>query len=111
MADIRKMYLKDVLPLLMNKVLRKGRSKEEFYTVILWFLDISKENLEELSSLTYEEFFSKVKISDSKLSKIKGKICGIRVEDIEDDVIHKARALDKIVDDLAKGKSVTKIIG
>ncbi|GAB2025661.1 DUF2200 family protein [Lactovum odontotermitis] len=109
MADrsnrIYKMTYESVYPLLLAKVERKGRSQAELDEIIRWLTGVA-----EPSKLTgsYEELASTLQINP-KASEIKGVICGVRVEEITDSTIRFARQLDKIVDELAKGKAIEKI--
>ena len=100
-----------VYPLYITKVERKGRSKAELNQVIEWLTGFDEKMIDELvlTKVNFEEFFSKAKLNvNAKL--ITGLICGYRVEEIENPLTQKVRYLDKIVDELAKGKTVEKII-
>jgi hypothetical protein len=93
------------------KVERKGRTKAELDQVITWLTGYTaaalKKQLE--SDKTFEEFFAKAKLNP-KADAITGTVCGVRVENIEDPLMQKIRYLDKLVDELAKGKSMDKIL-
>lgn len=108
---IAKMLFSSVYPLYVTKVEKKGRSKAELHEIIRWLTGYSEEKLQSLilQKITFEEFFQKATLhKDAKL--ITGVICGYRVEHIENTLTQKVRYLDKIVDELAKGKAVEKII-
>ena len=110
-ARIAKMLFSSVYPLYVTKVERKGRSKEDLHEIIRWLTGYSEEKLQSLilQRITFEEFFQQATLhQDAKL--ITGVICGYRVENIENPLTQKVRYLDKIVDELAKGKAVEKII-
>ena len=101
-----------VYPLLVAKAEKKGRSREEVDTVTCWLTGYDKEKLGELteSSITYGEFFQQAPGLNPNRRLIKGKVCGVRVEDIEEPLMQEIRYLDKLVDELAKGKSMDKIL-
>lgn len=101
-----------VYPLLVAKAERKGRTKAEVDEVTCWLTGYTQEQLEhQLSSgVSYRTFFDEAPMMNPNCSLIKGVICGIRVEDIEDPLMQKIRWLDKLVDELAKGKSMDKIL-
>jgi hypothetical protein len=95
----------------VNKVERKGRSKDELDKVLRWLTGYSQAALEKhlAKETTFEDFFAKAKVNPNA-SKITGTVCGIRVEDIEDPLMQKLRYMDKVVDELAKGKALEKIL-
>ena len=108
---IAKMKFASVYPLYVEKVEKKGRTKEELDEVIRWLTGFNDKQLKEIidSSATFEELFKKAKLNpNAKL--ITGVICGYRVEDIENPLTQKARYMDKLVDELAKGKKMEKIL-
>lgn len=107
------MSFSTVYPLYLAKVIRKGQHEDSLKTLIIWLTGYSEERLEEIivdPDLSFEVFFKEAPQINPKSKEITGVICGVRVEDIEDDIIQKIRYLDKIVDDLAKGKSLKKIM-
>ena len=106
------MTFASVYPLYVKKVEKKGRTKEELDQVIEWLTGYKKESLQEVvdNELTFTEFFEKAPVFNENASLIKGVICGYRVEEIEDPLIQKLRYLDKLVDELAKGKKMEKIL-
>ena len=101
-----------IYPLLVNKVVRKGRSQDDVDTVIEWLTGYKKKQLEEMisTSMTYAEFFQNAPEMNPNRKKITGSICGVRIEEIEDSLMKDIRYLDKLVDELAKGKSIEKIL-
>ena len=109
---IFKMKFSNVYPLYVQKAERKSRSKEEVDQIICWLTGYSKEGLERQISMEndFETFFAQAPVINPKCSQIKGVVCGIRVEDIEDPLMQKIRYLDKLIDELAKGKSMEKIL-
>jgi hypothetical protein len=93
------------------KVEKKGRSKEELHQVIEWLTGFDKKKLQELieEGVTFETFFKKAKLNpDAHL--ITGVICGYRIEEIETPLTKQARYLDKLIDELAKGRKMEKIL-
>lgn len=100
-----------VYPLLVQKAERKGRTKAEVDTVIFWLTGYDEEGLQaQLENVTCETFFNEAPQMNPNAEKIKGVICGYRVEEIEDPLLQKIRWLDKLVDELAKGKPMEKIL-
>lgn len=108
---IFKMAFADVYPLYVQKAERKGRTKAEVDAVIFWLTGYDMSSLDKQISLRvdFETFFAQAPLINPEASKIKGVICGYRVEDIEDKLMQQIRYLDKLVDDLAKGRSLEKI--
>ncbi len=107
-----KMSFAGVYPHYVNKVEKKGRTKEELDTVIFWLTGYNKKSLQKHidKKTDFETFFEKAPQINPNASKITGVICGYRVEEIEDKLMQKIRYLDKLVDELAKGKSIEKIL-
>ncbi|MEM6379154.1 MAG: DUF2200 domain-containing protein [Bacteroidota bacterium] len=108
---IAKMTFASVYPHYITKVEKKGRSKEELHEVIEWLTGYDLKQLEQLiaSKATFEAFFQGATLHpNAKL--IKGVICGYRVEEIENPLTQKARYLDKLIDELARGKKMEKIL-
>lgn len=101
-----------VYPLLINKAVRKSRTPEEVYEVTSWLTGYSGEEIQELleQEITYGDFFRNAPKMNENRKLITGKICGIRLEDIEEPLMQDIRYLDKLVDELAKGKSMEKIL-
>lgn len=101
-----------VYPLYIKKAERKGRTKEEVDTIIYWLTGYDEKTLQQQidQKSNFETFFSQAPEMNPNVSKITGLICGYRVEEIEDDIIRKMRYLDKLIDELAKGKTMEKIL-
>jgi hypothetical protein len=100
-----------VYPLYVNKIERKGRTKEELHTVIHWLTGFDEKKLQELmlEKANFETFFAQANLHPNA-SLIKGLICGYRIEDIENTLTRQVRYLDKLVDELAKGRPMEKIL-
>jgi hypothetical protein len=108
---IAKMTFASVYPHYISKVERKGRTKEELLQVIEWLTGYDNKKLQELidEKVSFETFFQKAKLNpNTKL--ITGVICGYRIEEIENPITKQVRYLDKLVDELAKGKKMEKIL-
>jgi len=101
-----------VYPHYINKVERKGHTKAELDKIIFWLTGYNEETfLQQLDDkIDFKTFFEKAPQLNPNISKIKGVICGYRVEDIENPLMQKIRYLDKLVDELSKGKSMEKIL-
>ena len=99
-------------PMLIAKAEKKGRTKTEVDEVTAWLTGYSRERLEELmeSDITYGDFFLQAPALNPNRRLIKGVVCGVRVEDIEEPLMQEIRYLDKLVDELAKGKAMEKIL-
>ncbi|MDU5336008.1 DUF2200 domain-containing protein [Enterococcus sp.] len=112
MSKLFKMSFASIYPLYFKKIEKKGRSKEELDQVIYWLTGYDEEGLQKQidSGNDMETFFAEVPELNENVSLIKGVICGYRVEDIEDPLMQKIRYLDKLVDELAKGKKMEKIL-
>ena len=106
------MSFKSVYPLYVGKVERKGRTKDELDEVIFWLTGYDSGSLKKQidDEVTFEAFFNKAPQFNPNASLIKGVVCGHRVEEIEDKMMQKIRYLDKLVDELAKGKAMEKIL-
>lgn len=109
---VYKMPFSTVYPLYIKKAERKGRTKEEVDTIIFWLTGYNHQTLQEQvdKKNDFETFFDQAPQINPNVSKITGVICGYRVEEIEDELIQKVRYMDKLVDELAKGKSMDKIL-
>lgn len=106
------MSVANVYPLYINKAEKKGRSKAEVDQIIRWLTGYSQETLEaQLEKQSdFETFFAEAPQLNPARSLIKGMICGIRVEEIEEPLMQEIRYLDKLIDELAKGKAMEKIL-
>lgn len=109
---IPKMIFAGVYPMYIQKVEKKGRTKEELDTVICWLTGYDRKGLQKQidARVDFETFFNEAPQINPNASKITGVICGWRVEDIQDKLVQQARYLDKLVDELAKGKAMEKIL-
>jgi hypothetical protein len=110
-ARIAKMTFASVYPMYLAKVEKKGRTKEELHQVLQWLTGFDDGKLQDLieKKVTFETFFQKASLNPNA-RLITGVICGYRVEEIEDPLTQKARYLDKLVDELAKGRKMEKIL-
>ena len=106
-----KMTFASVYPLYVAKVERKGRTKEELHQVITWLTGFDNKKLEQLikDKVTFESFFQQATINPNA-HLITGVICGYRVEEIQDPFTQQVRYLDKLIDELAKGRKMEKIL-
>lgn len=106
------MPLASVYPHYVKKVESKGRSQQELEAVFFWLTGYDVFALQKLldNKTSFEDFFEKAPQLNPNVSKITGVICGYRVEEIEDPLMQKIRYLDKLVDELAKGKALEKIL-
>lgn len=110
-ARIAKMTFSSVYPHYVTKVERKGRTKQELHQVIQWLTGFDDKKLQELidEKVTFETFFKRAKLNPNA-HLITGMICGYRIEEIETPLTKQARYLDKLVDELAKGRKMEKIL-
>ncbi len=108
---IEKLTFSSVYPHYLSKVEKKGRSKEELLQVIEWLTGFDESRLQELieEKATFKTFFQKAEINPNA-HLIKGVICGYRIEEIDNTLTRKVRYLDKLVDELAKGRKMEKIL-
>ncbi|WP_422485688.1 DUF2200 domain-containing protein [Gudongella sp. DL1XJH-153] len=109
---IYKMSFAKVYPMYVAKAERKGRTKEEVDQIILWLTGYSQEEFEKQlrNKADFETFFLEATSLNPSRHLISGVVCGVRVEDIEDPLMQEIRYLDKLVDELAKGKKMEKIL-
>lgn len=109
---IYKMSFSKIYELLINKALKKGRTKAEVDEIIRWLTGYSQNELEDIAEkqMSYAEFFQNAPELNVNRNLIKGTVCGIRVENIEEPLMREIRYLDKLVDELAKGKEMDKIL-
>lgn len=110
-ADITQMPFSKLYPLLVNKAVKKGRTREEVDQVTAWLTGYTPEDIARLeqSDTSYGDFFRNAPAMNPSRSLITGRICGIRVEEINDPLMRDIRYLDKLVDDLAKGRPIDRI--
>ena len=108
---IAEMRVSSVFPHYINKVEKKGRTKKELFTVIEWLTGYDEKKVHELldEQVTFKTFFERATLNPNA-SSIKGVICGYRIEDITTPLTQKARYLDKVIDELAKGRKLEKIM-
>lgn len=101
-----------VYPMYIQKAEKKGRSKEEVDAIIFWLTGYDQQALQQQidRKVDFETFFDEAPLLHPNVSKITGVICGYRVEEIEDKLMQKVRYLDKLVDELAKGRTMEKIL-
>jgi hypothetical protein len=106
------MSFASVYPLYIQKAERKGRTKAEVDTIIFWLTGYNENTLQKQidRKIDFETFFAEAPQINPNVSKITGVICGYHVEEIEDKLMQKIRYLDKLVDELAKGKAMEKIL-
>ncbi|MDE5891398.1 MAG: DUF2200 domain-containing protein [Acetatifactor sp.] len=107
-----KMKLSKVYPLLVQKAERKNRTKQEVDEIIVWLTGYDEAGLKKQLShdVDYGTFFEEAPCMNPNCSQIKGSVCGIRVEEIEDPLMQKIRYLDKLIDELAKGWPMERIL-
>lgn len=108
---IAKMVFASVYPMYVAKVESKGRTKEELHEVIEWLTGFDNKKLQKLinEKVTFERFFEQASLN-ANAHLITGMICGYRVEEIDNPLTQKARYLDKLIDELAKGRKMEKIL-
>jgi hypothetical protein len=106
------MKFADIYPLYVQKAERKNRTKEEVDQIILWLTGYDKKGLQQQikQGNDFETFFAQAPAMHPNRSLIKGVVCGVRIEEIEDPLMRKIRYLDKLIDELAKGKAMEKIL-
>lgn len=111
-SRIYKMAFASVYPHYITKAEKKGRTKAEVDEIIFWLTGYNEKQLKEIldNKTDFENFFNQAPAINPNASKITGVICGYRVEEIEEDLMRQIRYLDKLVDELAKGKTMEKIL-
>jgi hypothetical protein len=111
-SRVYKMTFASVYPLYVAKAENKGRTKAEVDQIMRWLTGYTQKNLEQQieKKVNFEIFFAQAPELNPNASKITGVICGYRVEEIEDKLMQKVRYLDKLIDELAKGKAMEKIL-
>ena len=109
---IYKMKFSKIYPLLVNKAVKKGRTKQEVDTIINWLTGYNEKQIETMleNDIDYETFFNEAPQKNKNRHLIKGKICNIKIEDIDEPLMKEIRYLDKLIDELAKGKAMDKIL-
>jgi hypothetical protein len=109
---IYKMIFSDVYPMYIQKAEKKGRAKSEVDTVICWLTGYDERGLQAQieKEVNFEMFFTEAPKMNPKADKVTGVVCGVRVEEIDDPIVQNVRRLDKLVDELAKGKAMEKIL-
>jgi len=110
---VAQMIFASIYPLYLNRLKKNGRTKEEFHQVLEWFTGFDEEALQVLinKKVTFKTFFQKARIHPNA-HLIKGVVCGYRIEDIADEfeVYKRCRQLEKLIDELAKGRKLEKIL-
>lgn len=111
-TDVTQMPFSKVYPLLVNKAERKGHTRKEVDQVTTWLTGYTAEDIARLeqSDICYGDFFRNAPAKNPNRTRITGTICGVRIEAIEDPLMREIRYLDKLVDELAKGKAVETIL-
>lgn len=101
-----------VYPLYVKKAEKKGRTKEEVDEIIAWLTGYSEKRLQRVieAKIDFETFFAQAPAMNENAALIKGVVCGVRVEDVVDPLMRKIRYLDKLIDELAKGKAMASIL-
>lgn len=109
---VYKMSFASVYPHYITKAENKGRTKAEVDEIIFWLTGYDEQTFQEIldNKTTFEDFFGQAPQINPNASKITGVICGYRVEDIEEELMRQIRYLDKMIDELAKGKAMEKIL-
>lgn len=112
LARVYAMSFASVYPMYIQKAERKGRTKAEVDQIIFWLTGYNAKSLQQQidKNNSFEAFFAQAPRINENVSKITGLICGYRVEEIEDKVMRQVRYLDKLVDELAKGRAMEKIL-
>jgi len=111
-SRVFKMSFASVYPHYVSKAKKKGKTKQEVDTIIFWLTGYDKEALEKqiTNRVDFETFFAEAPEMHPNTNKIKGLICGYRVEDIENKLMQQIRYLDKLIDELARGKKMKSIL-
>lgn len=111
-TKVFKMSFAGVYPHYIAKAEKKGRTKEEVHQIIFWLTGYNEQSFQTIldDKTNFEDFFNNAPQINPNASKITGVICGYRVEDIQDKLMQQIRYLDKMIDELAKGKAMEKIL-
>jgi hypothetical protein len=109
---VYKMAFASVYPLYVQKVERKGRTQADVDAVVCWLTGYELAGLQSqiAAGVNFEDFFAQAPLLNPNASKVTGVVCGVRVEQIEDSLMRQIRTLDKLVDELAKGKTLEKVL-
>ena len=110
--DVTQMPFAKLYPLLVNKAVKKGRTRQDVDQVTAWLTGYSPEDIARLeqTDISYADFFRNAPAMNPRRALITGKVCGVQVETIEDPLLQAIRQLDKLVDELAKGRPMEKIL-
>jgi len=110
--EISKLLFTRVYPLYVAKAERRNRTREEVDTIICWLTGYTREQLDRHTSIPidFQDFFDQAPSIHPNSAQIKGVVCGVRVEEIADPITRKIRCLDRLIDELAKGRSMDKIL-
>ncbi len=111
-SKVFKMSFAKIYPILVDKVEKKGKTKAQLDEIIFWLTGYDAESLSTAlnDGRDYESFFAQAPVKNPKRALIKGVVCGVRVEEIEDTTMREIRYLDKLVDELARGKKLENIL-
>lgn len=109
---VYQMKFSKIYPLLVNKAVKKGRTQAEVDEIIIWLTGYSETKLKEITEteVTYADFFNRAPSLNPNRHFIKGSVCGIKVEEIKEPLMQEIRYLDKLIDELAKGKKMESIL-
>lgn len=109
---VYEMDFSKIYPLLVNKAVKKGRTEDEVNEIIRWLTGYEQKELDKMLEIpiSYSEFFQNAPCLNENRKLIKGTVCGVRVENIEETLMQEIRYLDKLIDELAKGKAMEKIL-
>ena len=110
--DVTQMPFAKLYPLLVNKAAKKGRTQREVDQIITWLTGYSGAEIARLaeSDISYGDFFRQAPAPNANRTLIRGKVCGVQVETIPDPLLREIRILDKLIDDLARGKAMDKLL-
>ena len=108
MASVTDMKVSRVYPLLVAKAERKGRTRAEVDEIIQWLTGYDMETVDQ--EITYADFFNRAPAYNPRAERITGSVCGVKVETLDDPLMKKIRQLDKLIDELAKGRPMEKIL-
>lgn len=111
-TDVTQMLFAKLYPLLVNKAEKKGRTRQEVVQITAWLTGYTAEDIARLeqSDISYATFFQNAPAMNPRRALITGTVCGVRVEEIQDPLMREIRYLDKLVDELARGRSMEQIL-